>query len=86
VKPFIRTAVRVRCALSAKPVGFQNSATGVDQGFYAARSYSLMRPPRTARRWMLFPGQVRDWVIWPGRVKLAAAMGAPSVVVGLILS
>ena len=25
------------------PVGFQNSATGADLGFYAARSYSLMR-------------------------------------------
>src|SRR6266699_1058713 len=24
------------------PVGFQNSATGLDLGFYAARSYSLM--------------------------------------------
>jgi integrase len=32
------------------PVGFQNSATGLDLGFYAARSYSLMRPPRTGRR------------------------------------
>ena len=32
------------------PVGFQNSATGPDLGFYAARSYSLTRPPRTGRR------------------------------------
>ena len=32
------------------PVGFQNSAIGLDLGFYAARSYSLMRPPRTGRR------------------------------------
>jgi hypothetical protein len=32
------------------PVGFQNSAIGSDLGFYAARSYSLMRPPRTGRR------------------------------------
>jgi hypothetical protein len=31
-------------------VGFQNSATGLDLGFYAARSYSLRRPPRTGRR------------------------------------
>jgi alkanesulfonate monooxygenase SsuD/methylene tetrahydromethanopterin reductase-like flavin-dependent oxidoreductase (luciferase family) len=30
--------------------GFLNSATGDDLGFHAARSYSLMRPPRTARR------------------------------------
>ena len=32
------------------PVGFQNSATGLDLGFYAARSYSLRRPLRTGRR------------------------------------
>jgi hypothetical protein len=32
------------------------------------------------------PGQVRDRVIWPRRVELAAAMKAPSIVVGLILS
>ena len=31
-------------------VGFQNSAIESDLGFYAARSYSLMRPPRTGRR------------------------------------
>ena len=37
------------------PVGFHNSATGVDLGFYAARSYSLMRPPRTGRR------LIRSW-------------------------
>jgi len=30
--------------------GFQNSTTRLDLGFYAARSYSLMRPPRTGRR------------------------------------
>ena len=35
-------------------VGFQNSATGPDLGFYAARSYSLMRPPRTGRRLIRF--------------------------------
>ena len=34
------------------PVGFQNSTTGVELGFYAARSYSLRRPPRTGRRLM----------------------------------
>jgi hypothetical protein len=33
-----------------------------------------------------FQRQVRDGVIWPGRVELAAAMGSPPVVVGLILS
>jgi hypothetical protein len=35
-------------------VGFQNSATVPELGFYAARSYSLMRPPRTGRRWIRF--------------------------------
>ena len=37
------------------PVGFQNSATSLDLGFYVARSYSLMRPPRTGRR------LIRSW-------------------------
>jgi hypothetical protein len=44
----------------AQPVGFQNSDTGADLRFYTARSYSLMRPPRTGRRW------IRSW-IWPTR-------------------
>ena len=35
-------------------VRFQNSAIGPDLGFYAARSYSLMRPPSTGRRWIRF--------------------------------
>ena len=39
---------------SRAPVGFQNSAVGSDLGFYAARSYSLTRPPRTGRRWIRF--------------------------------
>jgi hypothetical protein len=32
------------------PVGFQNSSAAPELAFYAARSYSLMRPPRTDRR------------------------------------
>ena len=44
-------SVRTAWPWSARcPVGFQNSATGPDLVFYAARSYSLMRPPRTGRR------------------------------------
>ena len=39
---------------AAERVGFQNSATVPGLGFYAARSYSLMRLPRTGRRWMGF--------------------------------
>ena len=35
-----------------EPAGFQNSATRPDLGFYAARSYPLMKPPRTGRRWI----------------------------------
>ena len=45
------------------PVGFQNSATSLDLGFYAARSYSLMRPLRTGRRLIRF----RDMSGWGGR-------------------
>ena len=46
-------------------VGFQNSATSPDLGFYAARSYSLMRPLRTGRRLIRF----RDMSAmgWSGR-------------------
>jgi hypothetical protein len=35
-------------------MGFQNSAIDPELGFYAARSYSLMRPPRTGWRWIRF--------------------------------
>ena len=47
------------------PVGFQNSATGPDLGFYAAHSYSLMRPPRTGRRLIRF--RERSATGWSGR-------------------
>ena len=47
------------------PVGFQNSAAGPDLGFYAARSYSLMRPPRTGRR--LIRSWERSATGWSGR-------------------
>jgi ABC-type transport system involved in Fe-S cluster assembly fused permease/ATPase subunit len=47
------------------PVGFQNSATGPDMGFYAARSYSLMRPPRTSRR--LIRSREKSAMGWSGR-------------------
>jgi hypothetical protein len=48
------------CAFDAEqarwrpPVGFQNSATVPDLGFYVARLYSLMRPPRTEWRLICF--------------------------------
>jgi hypothetical protein len=37
-------------ARRVSPVGFQNSAGGLDVRFYAARSYSLISPPRIGRR------------------------------------
>jgi len=45
-----RALAQCRKSLARYPVGFQNSAAVPDLGFYAARSYSLMRPPRTGRR------------------------------------
>ena len=50
-------------------MGFQNSATGPDLGFYAARSYSLMRPPRTGRRLICFwlRSATADDTGWSGR-------------------
>ena len=66
---------------------FQNSATGVDLGFHAARSYSLMRLPKTGRRW------IRSWERsaggWPGRAGAGGAGdcdGAPSVAASLVLT
>ena len=47
------------------PVGFRNSAIGPDLGIYAARSYSLMRPPRTGRR--LICSWERSATGWSGR-------------------
>ena len=54
----------------ADSVGFQNSATGVDLGFYAARSYSWRRPPRTGRR--LIRSWERSAMGWSGRGGAAA--------------
>jgi hypothetical protein len=65
-------------------VGFQNPATRLDLVFYAARSYSLMRPPGTGRRLIRF-WEVGDGAVRPGRAELAASMGSPSVVVRLVL-
>ena len=65
-------------------MGFQNLPTRLDLGFYAARSYSLMRPPRTGRG-LIRRRESGDRVIRPGRPELAAAVGSSSVVVGFIL-
>jgi hypothetical protein len=57
------------------PVGFQNSDTGLDLGFYAARSYSLMRPPRTGLALDPLTGEVSDGVVGPGRAECVAVVG-----------
>src|SRR6185369_557489 len=50
----------------ARPgVGFQNSATAVELGFYAARSYSLIRPARMGRRFIR--SAVTSAMGWSGR-------------------
>lgn len=48
----ISAGLNVRQQFPMTPVEFQNSATAPDLAFYAARWYSLMRPPRTVRRWI----------------------------------
>ena len=45
-------------------VGCQNCVIGLDLAIHAARSYSLMRPPRTARRWIR--SFVRSATAWSG--------------------
>jgi len=59
-------------------VGFQNSATGLDLGFYAARSYSLMRPPGTGRCLKSAPGRGRRQ---GGRAGVGGAGGCDGVAV-----
>jgi len=53
-------------------VGFQNWATGLDLGFYAARSYSLMRPPRTVWVPIIHP-------CWSGSMSILVEGAAESV-------
>src|ERR1017187_1089866 len=48
-----------------QPVGFQKSATRHDLGSYAARSYSLVRPPGMG--WCLICFWERPATGWPGR-------------------
>ena len=59
------TLLEQQADLLGQPVGFRNSAIGPDLGFYAARSYSLMRPPRTVRR--LIRSWERSATGWSGR-------------------
>ena len=66
-------------------MGFQNSAVGSDLGFYAARSYSLTRPPRTGAALDPLPGEVRNRMIGPRRAELTAAIRVPPVVMGRVL-
>jgi hypothetical protein len=56
---------------------------GLYLGFYTARSYSLVRPPRTGRR-LIRSREVSDGEAGPGRAELAAAVGAPVVVPGVL--
>jgi hypothetical protein len=55
----------LRAEQAATPEGFRNSAISPDLGIYAARSYSLMRPPRTGRR--LICSWERSATGWSGR-------------------
>jgi hypothetical protein len=51
--------------LAGAGLALQNSATGLDLGVYAIRSYSLMRAPNTARRLNL--SRERSAAGWSGR-------------------
>jgi hypothetical protein len=53
-----------------QPCGFRNSANSLGQVFYAARSYSLMRPPRTV--WGAIPRFVASGEV--GRVATVVRM------------
>jgi hypothetical protein len=66
-------------------VGFQNSATSLYMGFYAALSYSLMRPGEDRSALDMLLGEVSGRAVRLGRAELAAAMRSPSVVVSRVL-
>jgi len=53
---------------------------GLGLGFYAARSYSLRRPPGNGTALDRMLGEAGDGVIWPWWPELAAAMGSLAVV------
>jgi hypothetical protein len=61
----LESGVAEKMDTALPPVGFQNSVTGPDLGFYAARSYSLMRPPRTS--WHLIRSWEKSATGWSGR-------------------
>jgi hypothetical protein len=69
-------------AWKAHPVGFQNSATGSGLGFYGAR---LVFVDEAAEEGSALDPLLGEVGVGPGRAVLAAAMGAASVVVGLVL-
>jgi len=48
-----------------EPVGFQKSATYAEQQLYAARSYSLIKPPRIG--WRVIRSSLRSATGWVGR-------------------
>jgi hypothetical protein len=62
-------ATRIEDYNTTPRVGFQNSVTGLDLGFYAARSYSLMSLPSTVRRLIRLWLEVGDGVVGPGRAR-----------------
>ncbi len=70
---------------SRTAVGFQKSASCVEWVFYAARSYSLIKPPRTGHR------MIRWWrrsATGVGRLrwaKVAGAVGSSTVLVANVL-
>jgi len=67
-QPWVSTLVRTifeQPDADSVRVGFRNSATGPDLGFYAARSYWLMRPPRRGWRWIRL--RERSATGWSGR-------------------
>jgi hypothetical protein len=80
-----QTVVARRLEAKVEPVGFQNSGTGAGLRLYAARSYSLISPPRTARRlsarwWSRSGGgMIGEW-----RAKPQRSMWPAAVVVGAV--
>ncbi len=66
-------------------MGFQNSATSPDLGFLCGPLVFVDEAAEDGPALDSLRGEVRDRAVGPGRAEMAAAMGAPPVVMDLVL-
>jgi hypothetical protein len=80
-----REGGRYRGGGNGRPVGFQNSVTSPDLGFLGGSLVFVDEAAEDGTALDLLLGEIRDRVVGAGRAEMPAAVGAASVVVGLVL-